>query len=418
MHAAGGGAIVAMLRSVIGLMALTLFITLAPVIASAQDIAHLGPGDRVTMRVLAWNTLDLEFQSYDALGGTYTIAADGTLALPLLKPIRAADMPLPLLAELVGDAYRIRLGLSEPPAAMLEIADYRPVFILGDVARPGRYDYEPGLTPLQALALAGGVYRENGASGAEAIRAMGTLREVRLDQARERMRAARLRAEMEGRPAFARPALPAHPGGDTADDALFQSERDLFTGRRDQLHRALASIDETRDLLDTEIQALEGKRVGITRQLALVRESLGNLEVLRERGLARSPALLTLQGTLIDLEARELDTETGIFRARQQLSELDRDAGEIEAARRVQVLQELLATEAELLRLDTREATTQSVLTLSEALLDAQDDIAETRLEFSVVRGTGEAQTRFDIDDSEPLLPLDVLTVRAISAAE
>ncbi|MEM8848694.1 MAG: hypothetical protein AAGE03_01530 [Pseudomonadota bacterium] len=419
MHGARRGAIPPMLHHVIGLVLLIAIGTLLPVSAAAQDAAQdmdrLRPGDRVAMRVLAWNTLDLQFQSYDALGGTYTVAADGTLMLPLLPPIVALDKPLPLLADLVSDSYRIRLGLSEPPAAMLEMAEYRPIFVLGDVTRPGRYDYEPGLTPLQALALAGGIYRDDGTNGAAVIRALGTLREVGLDQARERMRAARLHAEMADRTAFDQPDLPPHPGGAAAATALFERERDLFIGRQDQLRRALASIDETRDLLGTEILALEGKRVGITRQLALVRESLGNLEVLRERGLARSPALLTLQGTLIDLEARELDTETGIFRARQQLSELDRDAGEIEAARRVQVLQELLATDSELLQLDAREATTRSMLTLSQAAMDGQDDIAQTRLEFSVVRD-GDA-ARLDLDDSAPLRPLDVLTVRAVPAS-
>jgi polysaccharide export outer membrane protein len=44
---------------------------------------------------------------------------------------------------------------------------YRPIFVLGEVAKPGQYAYAPGMTMLTAVAVAGGfTYRaiENYAS--------------------------------------------------------------------------------------------------------------------------------------------------------------------------------------------------------------------------------------------------------------
>jgi len=38
----------------------------------------------------------------------------------------------------------------------VQVESYRAVFILGEVSRPGRYPYEPGMTVLTAVAAAGG----------------------------------------------------------------------------------------------------------------------------------------------------------------------------------------------------------------------------------------------------------------------
>ena len=42
------------------------------------------------------------------------------------------------------------------PSVSVEIAEYRPISVLGEVNRPGQYPYQPGLTMLGAVALAGG----------------------------------------------------------------------------------------------------------------------------------------------------------------------------------------------------------------------------------------------------------------------
>jgi polysaccharide export outer membrane protein len=55
----------------------------------------------------------------------------------------------------------------------VEIAQYRPISVLGEVTHPGQYPYQPGLTMLGAVALAGGfTYRAVTAYGTD-IRADG-----------------------------------------------------------------------------------------------------------------------------------------------------------------------------------------------------------------------------------------------------
>ena len=46
--------------------------------------------------------------------------------------------------------------LFNAPSVVIEVATRRPVFVLGEVQRPGRYPYEPGMTITSAVAIAGG----------------------------------------------------------------------------------------------------------------------------------------------------------------------------------------------------------------------------------------------------------------------
>ena len=42
------------------------------------------------------------------------------------------------------------------PSVAVEVVQYRPIFILGEVKKPGQYKYQPGMTVLTAVAIAGG----------------------------------------------------------------------------------------------------------------------------------------------------------------------------------------------------------------------------------------------------------------------
>ena len=46
--------------------------------------------------------------------------------------------------------------LIKDPSVSVEVIAYRPIFVLGEVSRPGQYPYQPGMTMLTAVAVAGG----------------------------------------------------------------------------------------------------------------------------------------------------------------------------------------------------------------------------------------------------------------------
>jgi len=59
------------------------------------------------------------------------------------------------LAFSVSDLLE-KSGLYKDAKVSVEVTQYRPIFILGEVAKPGQYPYQPGMTVLTSVAIAGG----------------------------------------------------------------------------------------------------------------------------------------------------------------------------------------------------------------------------------------------------------------------
>ncbi|MCJ9429952.1 polysaccharide biosynthesis/export family protein [Kordiimonas marina] len=123
-----------------------------PAEASAAVSARyeLGPGDKIRVTVYGEDDLSGEFE----LDGT------GIVAMPLIGPVNIGNKDLDsaeaLITQKLADGYLIN------PRVSIEVLNYRPFYILGEVKKPGSYPYVNGMTVLNAIALASGyTYRAN-----------------------------------------------------------------------------------------------------------------------------------------------------------------------------------------------------------------------------------------------------------------
>ena len=225
---------------------------------------------------------------------------------------------------------------------------------------------------------------------------------------------------MRGDEEFVAPEISGHPGGTEAVAAIVDQERSLFIGRKDAQKRALEALADGQALLETEIAALQGKLGGQSRQVDLLREQVGNMESLVEQGLARSPTFVALQGALSELESRQLDTETAVFRARQSIAELQRDRVDKEAARQLEVLSELQKAEAEIERLAVERDMTRDLIaeTMTEGMVAATEAMPEPQVIYRITRRGEEGSTVTEVPAETRLEPADVLEVAVISAEE
>lgn len=104
----------------------------------------LGTGDRVRLTV---------FGEAD-LSGEYEVGSTGFISLPLIGDVKAAGQPLREFEQAVRQ--KLSEGYLRDPRVSAQVVNYRPFFILGEVAKPGSYPYVNGMTILNAVALAGG----------------------------------------------------------------------------------------------------------------------------------------------------------------------------------------------------------------------------------------------------------------------
>jgi polysaccharide export outer membrane protein len=119
---------------------------LVAVKADAQPTTtyRLGSGDKV--RITVFGETDLS--------GTFDVATDGTLALPLIGTVKVGGHTLREVETAVE--ARLRDGYLKDPRVSAEVANYRPFFIIGEVKSPGSYPYVNHMTVLNAVALGGG----------------------------------------------------------------------------------------------------------------------------------------------------------------------------------------------------------------------------------------------------------------------
>ena len=89
------------------------------------------------------------------LSANFRVNDHGKVAIPLLGDLQAADLTTTqFAAEMIAVLQERKLLLH--PSVSVEIAAYRPIAILGEVAKPGQYPYQPAMTMLTAVAAAGG----------------------------------------------------------------------------------------------------------------------------------------------------------------------------------------------------------------------------------------------------------------------
>jgi protein involved in polysaccharide export with SLBB domain len=114
--------------------------------APADDLKGyaLGAGDK--LKITIFNEPDLS--------GEFDINGQGIISLPLVGQIKVIGQTTSdvqaLLTEKYGKDYLVN------PRVNVEVLNYRPFFILGEVNHPGSYPYVNGMTVINAVALAGG----------------------------------------------------------------------------------------------------------------------------------------------------------------------------------------------------------------------------------------------------------------------
>ena len=115
-------------------------LTLAP-----SDTSYaLGPGDRLRITVYG----------EEKLTGEYLVDGGGAIAFPLIGAVEAKGLTAPALPEKVTAA--LRQGYLENPSVAIDVLNFRPYYILGEVTKPGEYPFVEGLTVFSAVAKAEG----------------------------------------------------------------------------------------------------------------------------------------------------------------------------------------------------------------------------------------------------------------------
>ena len=106
---------------------------------------RLGPGDALRVTVFR----------HEDLSGEFTLDGDGYFAMPLVGEVLGGGRSARELENEIETALRSGGYLVEPQVS-IQVLNYRPFYIIGEVNNPGSFEYVNGMTVINAVALAGG----------------------------------------------------------------------------------------------------------------------------------------------------------------------------------------------------------------------------------------------------------------------
>jgi protein involved in polysaccharide export with SLBB domain len=104
----------------------------------------LGSGDKVRVTVFG----------HEDLSGEFDVDGSGNVSLPLIRNVKAEGMTVGQLEQAIAE--RLSPDYLINPRVSVEVLNYRPFYIYGEVTKPGSYPFVNGMTVVTAVAMAGG----------------------------------------------------------------------------------------------------------------------------------------------------------------------------------------------------------------------------------------------------------------------
>ncbi len=342
-----------------GLLAAAIFAATAP----AKAAYTLEPGD--TVEVVVAGEPDLKAKAM--------IDVDGMVHLPLISAIHAAGLTLSdLQAEvrraLPQKAFRQRTSdgrenmvVIDPDEITIEVAEYRPIYIRGDVAKPGEQVFRPGMTVRQAISLAGGYDIMRFRMGNPFLDSSDLRAEYQtlwIDLVRQLAHAAALQAAIDGRAvpdlvSAIKAPIPAAVLGDIVrvETQQAKAQSDDYTRERSFLQQAAATAQTQMDTFNkprSDAQQSEHEET----------EYKQRLSQLLDKGVIARDRVNDQQRSLLDSTQRFLDYSQRTSDLAKVRDEANRQAERLADQRRAALLKDL--QDANVAIADTR-AKLQSV---------------------------------------------------------
>lgn len=379
----------------------------------AAEPYALGISDKLNIKVVQWKAADSEFAEWTALGGSYVVGADGNVNFPVVGPTESAGKTSAQLAATLGAALQQTLGLVTAPTVAVEVAEYGPIYVSGDVGSPGEYKFAPNLTVVKALALAGGERR-----GADAVsrpeREMlttgGALDVLTDEYFRLLIRRARLDAELAGQDQITAPPELKDVAG---LNGIVAAETAILEAQERQVESQSRSLTDQVALLKKQIEGFERKQANTERQLVTARDQLDKVTVLSDDGLALASRVASLQTNVGDLESRLLDSQTAALQAQQDIASVEREKARLSDQRLSDLTLERQTVDGQISASQLKIAT-QKGLVQEAALHTGAELPGETvaTYHYSITRGGEEIPA----EPNTPVVAGDVVVARLVLA--
>jgi polysaccharide export outer membrane protein len=396
-------------------------------VAAAADISgpyQLSPGD----------TVEIGIATIPDRTQRAVVQMDGTIALPEVGMISVGGLTSTQLQTrmetiLPSTIFRLRLPdgreqmiVIKPSDVTAIIAEYRPIYVTGDVLTPGQQTYRPLMTVRQAVAVSGGfslLRTRANQNGPDPVDLRRDYESLWGEYTKAYLHGARIRSELQNKDSFDAQMPQGSPLPDSIGAAIAQSESEALKIALGDYQQEQSFLDKAEKDTAAQVEVLAKRQEVEAEGVKADEEDMARVTKLYEAGNLTNNRLADVRRALLLSSSGALQTSVELMRTQHQQDDYARQREHGDNQRRIDLLTELKDTDALLSDLTSKlHAISQKLQPTGASALPLPIAGETVRAQVTIVRKVGDEWRKLTADEDAAVAPGDTVEVRFTSDLE
>ncbi|MEH2512172.1 polysaccharide export outer membrane protein [Nitrobacteraceae bacterium AZCC 1564] len=376
-------------------------------------------------RVNIGDVLEVSVAGVPELRHRSVVQKDGSMSLPLIGTLPVASLPLSQIRAEIGAAlasktFRQRTSGREVIVVIdanevtTTVAEYRPIYVNGDVSKPGEYPYRPAITARQLVAVAGGYdimrIRMNNPY-LESTDLRSEYASLWTEFAKEQARMWRIKNELGERTPINPGILTDVPIAQSAISEIVNAETEYLKTKQSDYYQEKTFLQRGIQQGDDEIRVISEQQKeeeeGFQSDLAELRKASD----LFGKGSLISPRVTDARRAVLLSSTRKLQTSAQLLLLKKQQDELIRKLSKLDDQRKLDLLRELQDTSVRLNQIREKLQSVSEKLQYTAMVRSQLVRGAVNRAEIAINRTGEKGQERIVANEDTELQPGDAVEI-------
>jgi len=369
--------------------------------------------DSTAYRLRAGDTIQISIAGPSQMSQKFVLDLDGQISVPLIGVIKAQG-------STIGE-LRDKLQHILPRDIAVNMVDYSPVYIDGDVVKPGEQRFRPNMTVRQAVALAGGyeVMRYHLVDPVIQSADLGADYETFwTDQAREQARLGRLKAELNNETQLELSPKESRPISNQLQSDIVNNESQQLALWHSDFDKEMASLtraiksatDQLAELVEQRDKEKEGE--------AADSAELQRLSAFNKQGDVTAGRVVDARRAMLLSSTRVLQTEEQIVQITREREGYIRRIEKLKDEGRSGILKDIEDSQLKLAAINARIAATADKMVYTSTM---RSELPLSKLggpSVTIIRGDGGNRSKIEASEDSVLQPGDVIEISVVPKAK
>src|SRR3984885_9065461 len=377
-------------------------------------------------RVNVGDILEVAVAGVPELGYRAPVQIDGNISLPLVGVVPVAGLPLSQIRDqirvaLASKVFRQRtpdgreiVVVIEPDEVTTTVAEYRPIYVNGDVSKPGEYPYRPAATARQVIAVAGGydiMHVRMNNPYLESADLRSEYASLWTEFAKEQAHMWRIKNELGDGSQIDPAVMKDVPIPFSAISEIVNAEAELLKTKQSDYQREKTFLQRGVRQGDDEASVLSEQEKKEEQGVQSDLDELQKVTDLFSKGTLTSPRLTDARRAVLLSSTRKLQTTAQLMQVKKQQDEIARKLEKLDDQRRLDLLRELGDTSVNLNVIRGKLQSVGEKLQYTAMVRSQLARGAGNKAEIAIIRKGEKGQERIIASEDAELQPGDIVEV-------